>query len=461
MNAAIHTLPRRLELTLQQRAAYDALSAFASGDHGARMMTLEGYAGTGKTTLVGELIRAVGQKLRVAVAAPTNKAVAVLQEKIGDGVGANVDFGSIHSFLGLRLQERDDGRHECVASGESSLHAYELAIVDECSMVGRDLFSRIVLTATSSGTRVLFVGDPAQLPPVENSTDPSPTFTHVQHKAVLTDVVRQAADNPIIALSMEIRAAIEAGERMQGSTLAKLLPTQPADALFATGGAETATAWALHDIREGHDTRILAFRNATVLRYNTEIHAALHGTATPFAPGETVMMQEAHEAQHAVRGGMLRAAKVVLFNSEELVVRAIEEDRHPKHEAIAAWRLILERDNGTGVAVWVPVDAAAIQREVSRCFSEAGRLKAELQLKRDSTKDDERRKLIARAWSLRNDFASVRHIYAMTVHKSQGSTLYTAIVDLCDVETMRDDFAYNRALYVATTRASQRLAFVA
>jgi len=461
MNAAVHTLPRRLELTSQQRTAYDAAFAFATGGHGARMMTLEGYAGTGKTTLVGELIRALAPRLRVAVAAPTNKAVAVLKEKIGDDIGATVDFGSIHSFLGLRLQERDDGRHECVASGESSLHAYDLAIIDECSMVGRDLFSRIVLTATSNATRVLFVGDPAQLPPVENSTDPSPTFSHVQHKAVLTDVVRQAADNPIIALSMHIRAAIEAGERMQGATLAKLVPPAPADALFTTGGAETATSWALHDIRDGHDTRILAFRNATVLRYNAEIHAALHGAETPFAPGETVIMQESHEARPAIEGDPTRAPKVALFNSEELVVRSIVEDAHPKHDAIPAWRLVLERDNGSAVTVWVPVDAMTVQREVSRCFNDAARIKTELQTQRDSAKDDERRRLIARAWSLRNDFANVRHIYAMTVHKSQGSTLYTAIVDLNDVETMRDDFAYNRALYVATTRAAKHLAFVA
>jgi exodeoxyribonuclease-5 len=243
--------------------------------------------------------------------------------------------------------------------------------------------------------------------------------------------------------------------------IATQCPPAPADALFTTGGRTTALAWALHDIRDGRDTRILAFRNQTVVDYNREIHAVLHGTDTPFAVGETVMMQEAHEARMDSAGDPLRAPKVSLFNSEELVVAAIEPSHHPKHEALPAWRLVLERDTGSRVQVWVPADAALHQRQVGELFGQAAALKAELLRQRDSGKDETRRQLIARAWGLRNDFANVRHVYAMTIHKSQGSTLYTAIVDLSDVERMRDDFAYNRALYVATTRAANHLAFVA
>ena len=118
-----------LTLTDQQSVALGSMLSFATGEHGARMMTLEGYAGTGKTTLVGELLRNVSGRLRIAVAAPTNKAVNVLREKIGADVP--VDYGSIHSFMGLRLRERDDGRHECVPEGSSTIHEYNLVIVDE------------------------------------------------------------------------------------------------------------------------------------------------------------------------------------------------------------------------------------------------------------------------------------------------------------------------------------------
>lgn len=458
MPAVVVELPKHPQLTSHQLAAYNAAEAFCAGQHGARMMTLEGYAGTGKTTLVGALVRSFGRRLRIAVAAPTNKAVAVLAEKIGESGSALVEFGSIHSFLGLRMTERDDGRHDCVASGDSTLHHFDVAIVDECSMIGPDLFGRIATTASNNNVRILFVGDPAQLPPVESSGDQSPTFSHVQHKALLTEVVRQAADNPIIGLSMKIRAAIEGRYRMDAARIGDAIPPPPADVLLFPGGAEAAIACALYDLREGRDTRILAFTNATVTRYNAEIHAALHGAELPFVPGESVIMQEAHQAASI---DIRNPARISLMNSEELIVRELAPECHPKHPHIPGWCLSLERDGGQMVRVWMPVDAESMQREISRLFSEAARLKAELTQMRDSQKDAARKAAISAAWALKNDFANLRHCYAMTIHKSQGSTLYTAIVDLSDVGRMRDDFAYNRALYVATTRASNHLAFVA
>lgn len=458
MPAVVRELVQHPKLTDQQMAAYDAAKTFCTGQHGARMMTLEGYAGTGKTTIVGALVRFFGHRLKVAVAAPTNKAVAVLADKIGESASALIEFGSIHSFLGLRMTERDDGRHDCVASGDSTLHHFDLAIIDECSMIGPDLFGRIVTTASSNNVRILFVGDPAQLPPVDSNGEQSPTFSHVQHKALLTEVVRQAADNPIISLSMKIRAAIEGQYRMDAARIGASVPVPPADVLMLSGGAEAAISCALHDLRDGRDTRILAFTNAAVMRYNTEIHHALYGSELPFARGEAVIMQDAHQAASA---DIRNPVRVQLMNSEELIVRELDLEHHPKHPTIPAWRLTLDRDSGQAVRVWIPVDPVSMQREISRLFGEAAKLKAELTIARNSDKDAARRSAIATAWALKNDFANARHCYAMTIHKSQGSTLYTTIIDLSDVSRMRDDFDYNRALYVATTRASNHLAFVA
>src|SRR5574337_1063779 len=111
MNAQLRSVPStrpQVTLTVQQDAALTAMTSFVYGIHGARMMTLEGYAGVGKTFLVGQLLRNVHKRLNIAVAAPTNKAVNVLREKIGADVP--VEYGSIHSFMGLRLRERDDVR---------------------------------------------------------------------------------------------------------------------------------------------------------------------------------------------------------------------------------------------------------------------------------------------------------------------------------------------------------------
>lgn len=451
-------LAKPLQLTPDQDAALRTITAFAQGTHGARQMTLEGYAGTGKTTLVSQLLRNLGGSIDIAVAAPTNKAVAVLREKIA-AAGADhpsIEYGSIHSFLGLRLKEREDGRHECLPEGSCVVHKYDLLIVDECSMLGRDLYGQLLIAIARSDARVLFVGDPAQLNPVGDRNE-SPTFKEVQHRAVLTTVVRQARDNPIIRVSMAIRASIERMARMTPAALMEACPPAPANALFTAGGHNTAYNWALSDIMEGQNTRILAFRNATVQRYNAEIHHAIHGSATPFAIGQTVMANEAHDEARD-RDGL---KKIHLHNSEEMEVLGIEREGHPRHPGVDSWKLTLKRDSGEIATCYIADNPRQLQSEISQCFNEAARLKAELQNTRDTEKDRRRKDLIGRGWALRNDFAGIRHTYAMTVHKSQGSTFFTAIVDLSDLNAIRDDQEFNRALYVATTRPSERLAFVA
>lgn len=459
-------MPSAITLTTAQQHAMDAIAAFAQGAHGAAMMTLAGYAGTGKTTVVSALVEALAGKLRIAIAAPTNKAVGVLREKIVVPVnaGSTLAFGSIHSFLGLRLREQDDGQHACSSDGVSTLHEYDLVIVDEASMLGHALFARIATKIQHNSTRVLFVGDPAQLPPVEDGGAESPAFSCVQHRVQLLDIVRQAADSPIIRISLRVRQAIEQGVKMSTSELAAALPPPPANALLAGGGTATAFNWALHDIQQGHDTRILAFRNDTVIRYNREIHAAMHGTATPFAPGEIVMLNASHEAREANTQSdtdrPLSARKTVLFNSEECTVHDLQCLPHPRHEHIPAWRVVLAQEDGSLVQLWVADQPSALNAEVSRLFDQVRRIKAQLMITPDRLLDSERKVCVAKAWSLKNDFADLRHVYAMTVHKSQGSTLHTAILDWADLCRMANPFEFNRALYVAVTRAAHHLAVV-
>src|SRR5690606_34968265 len=152
------------------------------------------------------------------------------------------EFRSIHSFLGLKVRDNEDGTRQCQQDGTPSLHQYQLAIIDECSMISDQLFGMIVSAARSC--RVLFVGDPAQLPPVDQAAvrqQLSPTFERVQHKAVLTEVVRQAAGNPIIAMSMKIREAIEQGRAMSTEALLDAMPNGNCEQTYLTHGGE-ATA---------------------------------------------------------------------------------------------------------------------------------------------------------------------------------------------------------------------------
>ncbi|MEO7917780.1 MAG: DEAD/DEAH box helicase [Dokdonella sp.] len=454
-----------LQLSTAQQSAYQALRAFATGEQGAQMMTLEGYAGTGKTTLVGELVRALAPTIDIAIAAPTNKAVGVLHEKIGDVAG--VEFRSIHSFLGLRMTEREDGTRECRPDGTPSLHQYQIVIIDECSMIGADLFRMIVMSAMSC--RVLFVGDPAQLPPVERSgLQPvvSPTFERVQHKAILTEVVRQAADNPIIGLSMRIRDAIEQGVAMSLDTIAFAVNGAGDRTWVAPGGEAAIYNLALGAIKNGVDARIVAYRNLVVDRYNRMLHVAIHGPETPFNVGETVIINEHFDDARRLDAEWARARRVTLYTSEEATVAALVPEAHPHHPNVPAYRVTLDRDEEPSVSVYIPADMAAFNSRKDELWKAWRELKQEEELARMNSQPvaelAERRKDAARAAGMfTRAFAPLRHVYAITAHKSQGSTLDTVIVDFGDLSRMRDPFDFNRALYVAVTRAANNVAIIA
>jgi len=182
---------------------------------------LAGYAGTGKTTIIQKFIN--DQHAPVTCCAPTGKAASVLQKKL-----TNAKVYTIHRLLytpnlestdhldALRaqmvlhpdntaLQQAFEEEKARLAARELTFnlkqnHAIvpnQLVVVDEASMVTQRMWQDLHLT----GAKLLFVGDPGQLPPVKDIS----IFEQQTPDAILTDVHRQALGNPIIAISMKIR----------------------------------------------------------------------------------------------------------------------------------------------------------------------------------------------------------------------------------------------------------------
>lgn len=456
-----------IQLNQQQQAASDGLFAFATKAIDSTLALLAGYAGTGKTTIISLLVEKLileGDVGPVAVAAPTNKAVRVLREKIPESVRDDIVFGSIHSFLGLRMTEKEDGSQDCRKESESSLHEYALVIIDEASMLSRDIFKMIGLY--KGRARILFVGDPAQLPPVGDKTQ-SPVFDLVDLRFTLSEVVRQARDNPIIALSMAIRAQIERDQMTTPAVLADNLPRVDAsNACLEGGGEDTITRWALHELRDGRDCRIIAFTNNQVKRYNAYLHECLHGvTLCAFSVGESVIVHEGCEAV-ALDDETTDKTKVTLHTSEELEVMELTPECHKRFPDIPAHRMTLKRDNGQLVEVMVADDQDFLSANIGALFQSWRAMKAkaeELERAGDvkaALMHLEAKQQSKKAWGMRNAFANIRHVYAITAHKSQGSTFDTAIVDYNDLAKIRSIFDFNRALYVAVTRPRSYLALV-
>jgi exodeoxyribonuclease V len=171
----------------QQDEALKAVAAWRRQGN-PQVFRLFGYAGTGKTTLARHI--AADIEGEVAFGAFTGKAASVLRAK-----GCH-DASTIHAMI-YRTRESDEGGPLFALNRSGPAAKADLIVIDECSMVdeelGRDLLS--------FGKPVLVLGDPAQLPPVKGGG----FFTDAAPDAMLTEVHRQAKDNPIIRLSMVVR----------------------------------------------------------------------------------------------------------------------------------------------------------------------------------------------------------------------------------------------------------------
>ena len=148
---------------------------------------LFGYAGTGKTTLAKTLASGCNY---VVFAAFTGKAALMMQR---NGCG---NASTIHSLI-YAVNEDENGRISFTLDRESGAAHADLIVIDECSMVddviGKDLMSY--------GKPILVLGDPAQLPPVGGEG----FFTSDLPDFLLTEIHRQADENPIIHMAIELR----------------------------------------------------------------------------------------------------------------------------------------------------------------------------------------------------------------------------------------------------------------
>ena len=190
-----------MEFSPQQDEALKAVSRWLK-DGRTPVFRLFGYAGTGKTTLARYFAEHVDGE--VLFAAFTGKAAQVLRAR-----GAK-NARTIHSLIYRPKGEEEVSDEETGKTTVSPLFSINrqsplaqaaLIVIDECSMVdealGRDLMS--------FGTPILVLGDPGQLPPISGGG----FFTEQEPDILLTEIHRQARDNPIIDLAMQVREGRE------------------------------------------------------------------------------------------------------------------------------------------------------------------------------------------------------------------------------------------------------------
>ncbi len=259
-----------------------------------QVFRLFGYAGTGKTTLARHI--ADGIDGTAMFAAFTGKAASVMRSK------GCYKASTIHSLI-YRTRETGDEIPSFDLWDEAPASKADLLIIDECSMVdselGRDLLS--------FGVPILVLGDPAQLPPIQSGSSGAGFFTEQEPDAMLTEVHRQAKDNPIVRLSMDIR---------EGRTL------EPG----TYGETQVVEKKQLDPQRVLDADQVLVGRNATRRAYNQRMRERRGFEGTLPAAGDKLVCLRNNRKKGLFNGALWTVKERSGRNSGIMTMRLLPDD---------------------------------------------------------------------------------------------------------------------------------------
>ncbi|MEB3326182.1 MAG: AAA family ATPase [Synechococcus sp.] len=446
-------------LTADQQAAVSAFATWLAAPADGTPFTLSGYAGTGKTFLSTRFLAQVeASGLCWTVVAPTHKAVGVLRSQLAlAGLSPTWYPSTIHRLLRLKLRRQGDlERCEETEQTALALEHLGLVLVDEASMVDSSLLEIALRCAHPFRTRLVFVGDPAQLPPVGEPE--SPVFALGRAcRAELQQVVRHRG--PVLRLASGLR---------QGDLPCRRPPPM---APFRSGTGQVALlergAWleaAQAGLRRSAETdnpdlaRILCYTNRSLEQLVPIARRALHGDMAdqlPVLPGEVLITRTAVMAP-ACREGEEAAEEpdMLLGSNRELVVRDVSPERCDLVDFGVAEGGVIDTltarveagESQLSLRLLPPLGTAA------RSALEA--VLARLRQQAREAGKQEGRGLWRRFFLVRDAFASLGPAAVLTVHRSQGSTFAEVFV-AGDVFHPSDPVLRRQLVYVAVSRASQ------
>ena len=370
--------------TPQQDAALQGIAQWwKEGRRRAPIFRLFGYAGTGKTTLVRHIAEDI--KGKVLFAAFTGKAACVMRSKGCDGAS------TIHRLI-YKPQEQNEENPTFELWHKAPAGDAKLIIIDECSMVDAELARDLM----SFEVPLLVLGDPAQLPPIQGGG----FFTEANPDAMLTEVHRQAQDNPIVRLSMDIRAGKPLAQGQYGET-------------------QVVRRGELDPKRVIGSDQVLVGRNVTRRAYNMRLRERRGLAGAPPIAGDKLVCLRNNRQKGLFNGGLW----------------VVKERPKPKRKRSLAPRILqmrLKRDEDLGDDLDEIVKVAVR----SECFNGG---------------------LEELSWLERKPFDEFDYGYVLTVHKSQGSQ-WDDVVLFDESDAFREN--RGRWLYTGVTRAAKRLCVV-
>lgn len=405
-----------------------------------KFYVLKGYAGTGKTYLMTYLARtgfvpnitarnyeSLVRPDQICFTAPTNKAVKVLRNYLDGAQLSQCPTKTIYSLLGLSLQPNGEVKELSKPEEPVNLSRFKLIVVDEASMVNRFLMDAIIDAFNDWNVPFLFMGDPAQLPPVGETSTP---VWKLEDVSELTQVMRYG--NTMLDLATSIRKVVD------HPFPAIRIETHPP--VYKVG----KTVWlgeAVNNLElfKSGEAKIIAWRNIVVDSYNQyirrEIFGAPEARANIWLPGDKI-----------VATSMLKDLDDEIFmrTDEEATILQVALGHHPRFNGFEIWNLLVLDETGRKVTIRVltPKGQFALNNKLNELSMEA---------------KSGKRYLWRQFWQLKEAFNEIRHSYAITSHRSQGSSYRKTFVDLEDIMLNRNRQEAFRSLYVSCTRQREEI----
>ena len=446
--------------TLEQENAIKKLSGFLCSPKEGLVFLLRGYAGTGKTSLVGALVRALDElKQKSVLLAPTGRAAKVF------ALYAGHPAFTIHKKI--YRQKSFSGEMDNFSLNDN-LTTHTLYIVDEASMIsneglsgavfgtGRLLDDLVQFVYSGQGCRLLLMGDTAQLPPVGEELSPALYAEALRGyglevvEAELTQVVRQEQQSGILWNATALRRLI-AEEACY--TLPKVRLSGFAD-IKVVPGNELIDALASCYDKDGLDETIVVCRsNKRANIYNNGIRAQILWREEELESGDRLMV-----AKNNYYWTEKQKTLDFIANGETVVVRRVRRTRELYGFRFADAVVAFPDYDELELEVTLLLDtlhseAPALSREEhERLFQTVLEDYADIPLKRDRMK-----KMKA---DPHYNALQVKYAYAVTCHKAQGGQWRSVFLDQ---GYMSDEYLtpdYFRWLYTAFTRTTGTLYLV-
>ena len=446
--------------TFEQEIAVKSLSEFLLSTANETVFVLRGYAGTGKTSLVGALVKAMDKLQQKSVLlAPTGRAAKVFSAYAGHPAF------TIHKKI---YRQQSFSNEVSNFSINDNLTTHTLYIVDEASMIsneglsgsmfgtGRLLDDLVEFVYSGAGCRLLLMGDTAQLPPVGEEQSPALVTEALKGYGLnvtevdLTQVVRQVQASGILWNATQIRRLIAEEECY---SLPKIKVSGFPDIKVVPGDELIETLTGCYE-KDGMDETIVVCRsNKRANIYNKGIRAQILYREDELNTGDLLMI-----AKNNYYWTERYKEMDFIANGEIAVVRRVRRTRELYGFRFAEVVLSFPDYNDFEIEANLLLDTlhsdapALPKTENDRLFYSVLEDYADITVKRERMK-----KMKA---DPHYNALQVKYAYAITCHKAQGGQWKRVFLDQ---GYMTEDMLtpdYFRWLYTAFTRATETLYLV-